>query len=128
MEYGFQNSLSVKLKDGSDDVWVLTEPLVYWSKEFGLIEVPVGFETDFSSVPRVPIAYQLWGDRSHREGVLHDYLFKIDSKPNLPFMACNRAFREAMETRGVPWFIRWPMYCGVCVGGRAFYHRNKVMN
>ena len=122
----FEKRLKVELKDGSDSIWILSEPLVYWSATVGLIEVPRGFETDFASVPRVPIAYRMWGDRAHREAVLHDYLYRSDSKPGLPFMACNGVFLEAMQSRDVPMWIRYPMYSGVCVGGWASYHRRKV--
>ena len=39
------------------------------------ITVPVGFETDFCSVPRVPIAYDLLGNRARKAGTIHDFLY-----------------------------------------------------
>jgi hypothetical protein len=126
MKSGFQNQLCVGLRPDSDNIWVLTEPLVYWSERVGRIEVPNEFQTDFSSVPRVPIAYQAWGDRCHREAVLHDYLFRKDSKPNLPFMECNHIFLEAMGSRGVAFWVRYPMYAGVVTAGGLFYHKRNV--
>lgn len=128
MKAGFQNKLDVELRDDSDNIWIIKTPLVFWSEEFGLIEAPVDFETDFASVPRVPIAYRIWGDRAHREAVLHDYVFRIDSKPNLSFMDCNKLFLEAMKSRGVSWFIRYPMFLGVCACGIFSYHKKKVMD
>lgn len=126
MTYGFENKLHVVLKDGSDSIWILTQPLLYRSRAHGLIETPAGFETDFASVPRIPIVYRLWGDRAHREAVLHDYLFRKNAVPKLPFLECNGVFLEAMESRGVRWGIRYPMYAGVCAGGRWAYHRRNV--
>ena len=117
----FLNNLNVKLKDGSDSIWVLCRPLEYWSELAGLIIVPTGFETDFASVPRLPFIYTLWGDRVHREAVLHDYLYR----KQLPFGLCNKIFLEAMKSRGVPWHIRYPMYWGVCIGGFAAYKRYR---
>jgi hypothetical protein len=32
-----------------------------------VIEIETGFETDFASVPRLPIVYTLWGNQTHRE-------------------------------------------------------------
>lgn len=122
----FLNELGVTLKPDTDNIWVLYSPLEYWSAEFGLIIVPSRFETDFASVPRLPIIYNLWGDRMHREAVLHDYLFRKDSKLNLSFMECNYVFLEAMKSRNVSWHVRIPMYLGVCVGGYFSYHSRFV--
>lgn len=126
MKYGFQGPLVTELKGNSDKIHILREPLIYLSRTYGPIILPVEFETDFCTVPRVPIAYQLWGGRNHREGALHDYLFRTDSKPNLGFMACNYVFLEAMASRGVASWIRYPMYAGVCAGGYFHYHKRSV--
>ena len=127
MKYGFQGPLVTELKGDSDKIHILRASLVYLSKSQGPIIIPVGFETDFCTVPRVPLAYQFWGGRNHREGALHDYLYRTNSKPNLGFMACNYVFLEAMESRGVPFWIRYPMYSGVCLGGYWSYHKRTVM-
>jgi len=121
----FLSDLDARLKD-DDTVWVLDSPLVYQSDILGLIEVPAGFETDFASVPRVPIAYMLFGDRAHREAVLHDYLYRIDAKPLATFDQANDVFLEAMEVRGKGLFVRKMMYWGVCCGGRGSYHQRRV--
>ena len=122
----FGSQLCVELKSGSDSIWILTAPLFYLSEKHGLIVVPTGFETDFASVPRVPIAYRLWGDRAHREAALHDYLFRKNAIPLLSYAEANSVFLEAMESRNVPWHIRWPMYLGVCAGGWWSYYKRRV--
>ncbi len=120
----FVSELHVELKPDSDGTWILTMDLVYRSKSLGAeITVPAGFETDFASVPRIPIIYGAWGDRAHREAVLHDYLYRKNALPALSFNKCNSVFLEAMESRGVPWYIRYPMYFGVCIGGHPSYKR-----
>jgi hypothetical protein len=43
------------------------------------------------------------------------------------FDEANLVFNEAMKERGKPWYIRWPMYKGVCWGGKSSYHKKKVM-
>ena len=122
----FQNTLCAELKDGSDKIWILFRPLVFMSRKYGPIETPIGFHTDLASVPRVPIAYQLWGARAHREAVLHDALYRIDHPLQLSYADCNKVFLEAMESRGVSWWIRYPMYAGVCVGGIFSYRKRKM--
>jgi len=106
--------------------WLLRSPLVYESGLIGRVVVPAGFCTDLASVPRLPLVYWLWGGRAHREGVLHDYLYRIDSEPIVEFSTANRVFLEAMKSRDKPWWVRWPMYLGVCAGGLASYHKKLV--
>jgi len=123
----FLGELCLELKPGKERVWILTQSLSYYSlilKRWILI--PAGFETDLSSVPRVPFVFWFWGGRAHREGVLHDFLFRKDSDPVVSFSMANRVFLEAMKSRGKPWNVRYPMYWGVCAGGYWSYHKRKV--
>ena len=124
----FITELDVYLKPERDDaIWVLDKPLVYYSSLLkSTLNVPVGFETDLSSVPRVPFIYSAWGGRAHREGVIHDYLFRTDSFPSVSFSMANKVFLEAMEVRGKPRRIRWPMFLGVVCGGWWSYHKRLV--
>ncbi len=142
MESGFQTALDVRLKDGDDKIWIVVSPLKYWSETLDkMITVPTWFEiqgeeagkdeplyfyTDFASVPRLPIFYTLWGDRAHREAVLHDYLYRIDSIPIVTKSEADSIFREAMKSTGKPWYIRYPMYLGVKIGGLSSYHKKRV--
>jgi len=143
MTSGFLTELSVELKAGCDDIWAIKKPLVYFSELLDQAvtvphSFPVGeitsetengqtcFYSDFASVPRVPIIWESWGDRCHRESVLHDYLYRYDSIPLVARSIANRVFLEAMASRGVKLWIRWPMYWGVCVGGWGSYHKRSV--
>jgi hypothetical protein len=126
MESKFLTELDARLKD-DDKIWILDSPLVYQSALLDtVINIPMGFETDFASVPRVPIAYWLFGDRAHREAVLHDYLYRIDSVPVVTFGQANDVFLEAMKVRGKGLFVRYAMYWGVVIGGYFSYHKRKV--
>ena len=141
MDSGFTTNLHVLLKSGTDNVWIVDEPLKYYSELLGqLIVIPPWFEskepdpadessffeTDFASVPRIPFAYEAWGDRAHREAVLHDYLYRIDSKPIVTYSQANNVFLEAMKATGKPWRIYYPMYWGVVLGGWTAYHKKRV--
>uniref|UniRef100_A0A6H1ZPY4 DUF1353 domain-containing protein n=1 Tax=viral metagenome TaxID=1070528 RepID=A0A6H1ZPY4_9ZZZZ len=141
MKSEFQTSLSARLKDETDCVWIIDKPLKYWSELLNrLIVVPPWFETkepdeageteffetDFASVPRVPLFYAMWGDRAHREAVLHDYLYRIDSNPVVSYSIANSIFLEAMKATGKSWRVRYPMYWGVVLGGWTAYHKKRV--
>ena len=122
----FQTELLIGNID--DRYWKLFYPLIYKSDLLQCtIEVPTGFESDLASVPRVPVAYWFWGGRVHREAILHDYLYRIDSIPIVSFNTANSVFLEAMKVRDKSWFVRWPMYIGVMSGGYFSYHKKKVL-
>lgn len=115
------------VKQGPNDCfWTLSSALIYKSDIVGLIVVPVGFETDFASVPRLPLFFALWGDRAHSEAVLHDFLYRIDCLPPATRLEADHVFLEAMKVRLKPHHIRWPMFLGVRFFGRLAYHRRFV--
>ena len=122
----FITNLDMKLKIDTSNTWVITTPLVYGSDLIGRVTVSTGFETDLASVPRIPIIYSMWGNRAHREAVVHDYLFRIDSVPKVDFAIANKVFLEAMDARAKRWYIRYPMYWAVCFGSKSFFHNHKV--
>ena len=128
MKSQFITELHAHLKPGRDDeIWVLDSPLIYYSASLKReIKVPTAFETDLSSVPRIPLVYLLWGGRAHYEGVLHDYEFRIDADPCLSFMGANWIFLESMIARGKRFYVKYPMYSGVVAGGYWSYHKRKV--
>jgi len=143
MESGFSTSLSTDLKDGCDNIWIVTAPLKYWSLLLGrMIVVPTWYEiesesespedkearfyTDFASVPRVPVFYALWGNIAHREATLHDYLYRKDSIPIVAKSHADRVFLEAMKSTGKSWYLRYPMYLGVVLAGSGAYHKRRV--
>ena len=121
----FITELDCRLQD-DDTIWCLDSELVYESDMLGNIVVPSGFQTDFASVPRVPIAYTLFGNRAHHEAVIHDYLYRINSIPQATYSQANDIFLEAMKCRGKGCFVRYAMYWGVVLGGWASYHKKMV--
>ena len=81
--------------------------------------VPTGYETDWASVPRIPFAYLVAGNISHRAPLCHDFLYTTseDRKwADLVLMA-------ALEEEGVPAWKRWLMYYAVRAFGRAEFQR-----
>jgi len=121
----FLMELNARLKD-DDRIWIIDSRLVYESDLVGIIIVPEGFETDFASVPRIPVFYILFGDRAHRESVIHDYLYRSDSFPSVSRGQADNVFLEAMKCRGKRFFVRYAMYWGVRAGGWTAYHKRNV--
>lgn len=125
----FLNSLRVELVDTNADdgrgLWRLTAPLLYCSALLDdVLIVPSGFETDFASVPRVPIAFLLCGDTASRAATLHDALYTAG--PRGERMVPDRAtadalLKEAALAEGVPAWRAWLLWAGVRVGGASHW-------
>lgn len=106
---------------GNGDGWRLLEDFyVRIDSESGdapwEITIPAGFETDLASVPRLPGAYLLFGNKARRSAILHDHLYG----DKWPRESADLAFREAMKQE-VGTFTRYAMWLAVRVGGGAYY-------
>jgi hypothetical protein len=98
---------------------VLSSPLVYHSDVAKqIIVAPFGFSTDFASVPRMPLAYLLFGGVATEPAVIHDYLYATGG---LPRHMADAVLLEAMKTIGVPAWRRWPMWAAVRLAGWLFF-------
>lgn len=113
--------LTLLCTEDEDDAHAkLTAPLIYASARLDrVITVPAGFETDFASVPRLPLVYLLAGNTARKSAVLHDYLYRHHEM-------CSRAdadavFDEAMGVTGQPWWRRKLMWAGVRLFGGTPY-------
>lgn len=104
----FKTKLIVE-SDGKD--WVLSRPLVFDSDWYGLIEVPIGFKSDFASVPRIPFVYSLFGNQSHSAAIIHDFLYSGQTK--LSRKAADKIFEEAMKSRNQSTWRRKCMFWAV---------------
>lgn len=109
----FLTTLDVKYQREGEPC-LLNNPLVFESEILGVISVPEGFPTDFASVPRIPIAYFLFGDTVHAPAVIHDYLYGNSSYPRV---RCDAVFLEAMEAEDIVWWKRRSMWLAVRVFG-----------
>jgi hypothetical protein len=109
----------------------------------GTLEIPVGFVTDFASVPRLPIIYNLFGNRAHHESVPHDYLYQkhevmiIQEGGSIKNVFVSRdvadsVFLEAMKVREKKLWMCACMFLGVRIGGSKSYSsgssRYKILN
>lgn len=99
--------------------WRLLADLVYLSDLIGLQVVPAGFETDFASVPRLPLFFWLAGDTCHKPAALHDYLYH--RRTPVSRAVADDVLREASEATRVAAWRRWAMWAFVRIGGAWHY-------
>lgn len=98
--------------------WKLLAPLVYASDLVGTVDVPMGFVTDFASVPRLPLAFLAAGDHAHQAAVIHDWLYTTHAVGG---QAITRAQADAVFEEAIrcsdPDAPAWLMWAGVRIGG-----------
>lgn len=115
----FLSLLRVERARAGAGQWVLTADLAFSSAVLDrLIIVPAGFVTDFASVPRLPLAFLLFGGVADEAAVVHDYLYSTG--------VCSRkladeVFAEASKACGVSAWRRGPMWLGVRLFGGGRY-------
>lgn len=112
-------------KEFGENKWVLRNNLIY-ERAGVTITVPAEFETDFASVPRVPIAYLLVGNSAHEAAVVHDYLYRKNSIPCVEKKDADEIFLDAMKDMNVPGWQRYTMYWAVRLFGAGSYHKRNV--
>ena len=99
-------------------IWKVMAPFRYYAAILDrAIEVEPGFLTDYASVPRVPVAYLLFGDTSHKAAVIHDWLFHHHEVCDEA--TANKVLLEASAAEGIPTWRRACIYLGVVLGGRS---------
>lgn len=117
----FLSSLEVEpANPGQDDGnWTVTAPLVFQSDTAAVtFTVPAGFVTNFASVPRIPIVYELVGDTSSEAATVHDWLY---STHPVTRAKADGVLREASAATGVPLWRRNLMWLGARVFGWPYW-------
>jgi len=93
------NLIAKLVQDDESGLWELIEPLSFESTVAGVtITAPAGHQTDFCSVPRVPLAYDMLGNRARKSGTIHDRLYVTHE---LPREMADQVLREMLQQDGV---------------------------
>lgn len=111
----FHTPLRVTQTKARPTTWRLDADLLYWSDRLGeLLAVPEGFETDFATVPRLPLAYMLTGGKASAAAVVHDWLYSTRKHPRA---VADAVFYEAIRASGHGLLTGGLMWLGVRLGG-----------
>lgn len=119
----FQTPLDVRYIDG--DTWMVISEFVYVSPRI-TIHVPVGFETDFASIPRLLWRWMSRTDkRIGKPSIIHDYIYRT---PSIDFtrQQADNELREAMKCVGANAFDRNVVYQAVRFGGGNAFRPRAV--
>lgn len=111
--------VAVLIEDDESGLWELVEPLGFSSEVAGMTFVaPPGFRTDFCSVPRVPLAYELLGNRARKAGVVHDWLYTTHVVPRA---VADKVLREMVRADGVDAIEAEEFYLAVRLAGGSHW-------
>lgn len=99
--------------------WQLRNELIYDSDVAGQVfVVPVGFVTDFASVPRIPFVFDLLGDVAHAAAIVHDWLYTTHPVSR---EVADAVLKEASILQGLSPYKAWLMWAGVRAGGASHW-------
>lgn len=121
----FDSDLSIQA--ASATTWRVIAPLIWTGSEGDTFTVPVGFVTDFATVPRFMHWLVLPYGPYTRAAVLHDFLLTqlaewqaatdggavMGWEPSADSHDTDGIFRRAMKDLGVGYAKRWLMWAGV---------------
>jgi hypothetical protein len=116
----------IQIEDASHEgrgTWITQAPLVYQSDSIGDIVVPVGFSTDFASVPRIPVLFDIAGDRGNSAGTVHDFLYDVKCTLPVSRKQADAVLMEALISQGVAKWIAFGMYLAVRVFASSHYRK-----
>lgn len=124
----FLSCLSFDDCGDEDGKWArLTKPLTYVADEGTAYWVPMGFCTDFASIPGLlqSLVGSPTGGKYRRAAVLHDYLYETGMVSR---EIADGLFHEAMLASGVGTFRAWQLWAGVRAGGGRYYRASGGEN
>lgn len=101
--------------------WKLVSPLIYQSDIANQVfTVPVGFVTDFASVPRIPLVFDWLGDRGNLAATLHDWLYTAPHPIDDRGLA-DDILHEALLVQGVGDLEAEATWAGVRIWGASHW-------
>jgi Protein of unknown function (DUF1353) len=117
----FRSELDVRYLDGHN--WRVLSEFIYVPRDPMLpaVHIPVGFETDFASVPRFFWRIIHPTDRCiGKAGVIHDYIYRTPTAP-VTRLRADEELATMMAILGASAWKRRMAYAAVRIGGRGAY-------
>lgn len=102
---------------------VMVRPFVYYSPTGNKIRVPIGYVTDFASIPWMFRFLIAPFGRHARAAIVHDWLYAVGQKGQRAF--ADRAAFDALKDLGVDPVRQWVIYIGVRLGGWMGYGKKS---
>jgi len=111
---------ALRVQEGYRQTRTLISSFMVKSDVVGMIVVPAGFTCDYESVP-------LLRGTSKRAGVIHDYLYRRYSIPDVSREKADLAYLDMMKALRVSRFRRYAKYYAVRAFGASSYRKKDVL-
>jgi hypothetical protein len=105
---------TIRVEQVGDVLWKLLATVVYLGR-YGTYTVPVGYLTDFASVPRWLWWFTPQSGRWNGAAIVHDWLITngLLGEIDITSPQVDAEFRHALHACGVGLIRRWLMWAGV---------------
>jgi len=115
--------LIVRFGASGDHAWV-REPLVMEAGDFRF-EVPVGFKTDFASIPQAVRSLIPQLGKWTAGAVAHDYMYWCGESLGFTQKKADDTFLKLMEDAGVKWWRRQAIHKALRIGGWCAWNKHR---
>ncbi len=110
-----------------DKIWEISDHPFRYQSDLAkrTFTVPVGFFTDFASIPRwMPLIYAMLGDTAHEAAAVHDWLYyaAITTRG-----VADQVLKEAIEVCGISAWRANLFYAGVRMGGWKSWNEHRKL-
>lgn len=113
----FKPNANIHTVTGKANEFILTKEVRYYSKKYDMwVLVPVGFATDFASLPAFARVFINRNGKSRPAAVVHDRLCVTQEVSR---KRADQIFLEALKYCNVSAIVRYSMYAAVRAYGRA---------
>lgn len=108
--------------------FVLMQALTYHDKKLGIVEVPIGFTTDFASIHPLrftaPLMYAVLSGYGKRAATVHDYLYTVTNhnENRISRKDADKVFFRALRDEGVARWRAYLLYYGVRAFGVRYFN------
>jgi hypothetical protein len=114
---------SIRPTDGRWKDFIIEDEVKYTDRKTGkTVTIPVGFVTDFTSIPKL-VRWRLDVMGKHAcAALIHDWFYRCgnwDDGTEVDRGEADRVLRDSADDLGVGWRDRWLLYSGVRAGGWA---------
>jgi hypothetical protein len=109
------------ITDDKDGLWDHQEPFGFRAADGAEYWAKRGHRTDFCSVPRVPLAYEMLGNRARKAGSIHDMLYGPDRPAGMTREKADALLREMLVLDGVGQCEAEQFYLAVRMFGGSHY-------
>lgn len=123
----FHENILVESYGDDGKQWILRRTFKFYYKTSlckVYIRVPIGFITDFATIPRSLYSIFPPIGRYNKAAMMHDYLYDASCHLKISRKDCDLFFLQSMEILGVKKWVRYALFLAVRLFGKKHFKHN----